>query len=127
MGKRKRGFSILELIIVLIIAGILVSISLPLFSRTKERALDKEAQANLRLIQAAERIYQWEVGFYYPYSGTVSDVNTINQFLKLVLQAGNWAYNVSFTLTGTATATRGTRTWNVDSTTDPWCIGAGCP
>ncbi|HTZ11412.1 MAG TPA: prepilin-type N-terminal cleavage/methylation domain-containing protein [Candidatus Margulisiibacteriota bacterium] len=114
---RKYGFSFIELLIVVIIIGVLVSFAAPQFAVTKERALDKEAQANLRLIQAAERIYKMEISFYYPYSGSANR-DGINTDLKLSLPAVNWGYAAYPTGQSVATRTGSDgRTWtlNIDS------------
>jgi len=90
-----QGFTIVELLIVVIIIGILVTFAAPQFITTRERALDKEAQANLKLIQAAEKIYRTEVGGYFPppgYSGPWSN-QVLNDNLKLsVATQGKWTY-----------------------------------
>ena len=54
MHKRRFGFSLLELIMIVIILGILVSIALPRYIRAVERSIDKEAIANLQLNFADE-------------------------------------------------------------------------
>lgn len=126
----RRGFTLIELIIVVIIVGILATFAIPQFAATKERALDKEAQANLKLIQAAEKIYKMEMGTYYPAGGSTSVIADINDNLKLSLPASgvNWMYTVT-TATRRTTAARGGRTWTISFTGSdiPTCSGAGCP
>lgn len=138
-----KGFTLIELIIVIIIIAILVAFALPQFAVTKERALDKEARAALALIQAAEKVYKMEAASYYPIpAGTTSDitgVNGINAQLRLSLPASSptstWIYSVdSASLPQRATVTRnnaGARVWKIEfpsgSSEIPCCIGADCP
>lgn len=91
MVKTRKSFTLLELIIVIVIIGILASLGLPQFFKTRERALGDEAIANLKLIAAAEKIYQMETGSYY----ISSDLNNINSNLKLSLTDANWAYSIT--------------------------------
>lgn len=86
------SFTLLELIVVLIILGILVSLSVPIFTKTKERVLNREAAVNLRLIRAAEEIYRMEVGWYIACANT-SEVNA-NLDLSLRTVEPNWNYKV---------------------------------
>ncbi len=92
---RKQGVTLTEILTVIIIIAILAALALPQFATTRERALSKEAKANLKIIDAAEKIYRMEVGFYYPYSGTYSDPADINANLKLSLTENNWDYSIT--------------------------------
>ncbi|MCM8801528.1 MAG: type II secretion system GspH family protein [Candidatus Omnitrophica bacterium] len=128
-----RGFTLLEIIITVIILGILVSIALPNYLKAKEKALDKEAIANLKLIRSAEITYRMEWGSFYPSAGSESNIANINSNLKLALPSGsnrNWNYTVWNS--GCARATRNGadgRSWyltinDADEEPDP---GLGCP
>jgi len=134
----KKSFTLVEILVVIIIVGILVALSWPIFTGTKERTVDKEAKANLKLLQAAEEIYRMEKGTYYPAGTTTSVIRDINSYLKLGLPISqpNWTYGLDTTSAGSekAMATRvgaGGRIWTIffpaASSDNPTCSGTGCP
>lgn len=94
----QKGFTLLELVIVVMVIGILTTLGISQYFPVKERALGKEAISNLKLIAAAERIYRMETGGYYPSPGaTESNVANINDALKLLLTEANWDYSITTT------------------------------
>jgi len=62
----RRGFTLIELIMVVIVIGILVSIAVPTYLDTVERTKSKEAIATLQSILAAERNYAAERRVFRP-------------------------------------------------------------
>ncbi len=64
-GKR-RGFTIIELLIVLVIVGILAAIAIPKFANTKERAFVAAMKADLRNLVTAQESY---LADYRTYAG----------------------------------------------------------
>lgn len=133
------GFTLVELIIVVVVMGILATIAMPLFMGSRERAFDREAQANLRLILAAERTYRMEDSSnLYIQTGSV---DTINTFLKLMLPSNadrNWDYltrtaggNTSFCAQADRMPGGPARTWRIVSPTvgdtDPQPVLGNCP
>jgi len=79
--KCGRGFTLLEVIIVTVIVGIIASIAIPQLFKFKERAQEKEAWANLKLVQAAAWIYRVEYETY----ANLSTTAIVNRDLKLDL------------------------------------------
>ena len=135
MQKQFKAVTLLEILAVVVIIGILVALALPKFGTIKERAIDKEAKANLKLIQAAEKIYRMEVGSYYPAPvDSPKYTQDINTNLKLSLPAGssrNWTYSASGGATLTAEGTRNIavgsswyRNYAIDQDDDKACC---CP
>jgi len=93
MKKSPRGVTLIELIIVIVIIGILVTLGISQLFGPREQALSREALVNLKLIAAAEKIYRLEQTFYVPAANT----GLTNQRLRLSLPVTNpnWNYKVS--------------------------------
>jgi type IV pilus assembly protein PilA len=64
MTKRREGFTLIELMIVVAIIGILAAIAIPNFLRFQLRSKTGEAKANLAAIRTAEEGYFSEYGVY---------------------------------------------------------------
>lgn len=114
-----KGFNIIELIVVVIIIGILAALAVSQYFPARENAFDKEAKASLRLIQAAEKIYNMEVNGYYSNSTNAG----INTELRLSLPTGTnraWDYSTSSAGAGNAQRLPGgpSRTWILNITED---------
>ena len=128
----RAGMTLMELLIVIIVIGILAAIALPNFTPMREKAIEKEAIASLKLIQAAEKIYRMEAGDYYPMNVAsnptyISDQSQLNDNLKLMLPiSGPWLYRAK-KLGCTDAARNGTGPyWNlIISGTEP--VTGSCP
>jgi prepilin-type N-terminal cleavage/methylation domain-containing protein len=64
LRKNERGFTLVELMIVVIIVGILAAVAIPMYQGATERAKASEAVAALGTIRGAMRVYFAEHGTY---------------------------------------------------------------
>jgi len=71
------GFTLIELMVVILIIGILASISIPSFVQSIEYAREKEARATLQLIYNAEKVYRLDKKAYSS-AATTSDSDWAN-------------------------------------------------
>jgi prepilin-type N-terminal cleavage/methylation domain-containing protein len=119
----KSGVTLMEIIVVVIVVGVLSTLAMPAFEVTRERALDREARANLKLLYSAQKIYDFETGTYF-LPETTTDINQINPGLKVDLpHESPWVYDItqanSFAFTIQARRLGGSqpRTWEIKDST----------
>ena len=64
--KNQKGFTLIELMIVVAIIGILAAIAIPNFMTFRLKAKTSEAKSNLGSIRTCEEAYKAETDVYYP-------------------------------------------------------------
>ncbi len=64
MFSTERGFTLVELMIVILIVGILVGIAVPVFVSARGNAADKVCRANVRVLKSAVGVYNARNGSY---------------------------------------------------------------
>ncbi len=74
-GRFNTGFTLTEILVVVIIIGILATLALPMLVKTLEKAKVGEAMSNLNLIRTGQKIYFLEWGKFSP---TIDDLNIEN-------------------------------------------------
>ncbi len=72
--KKKDGFTLIELMIVVAIIGILAAIAIPNFLKFQLRSKATEGKINLAAIRTAQESYFAEVGSYSPWSSIPSSL-----------------------------------------------------
>ncbi|WP_372794858.1 type II secretion system major pseudopilin GspG [Pontiella sp.] len=64
MNRRKGGFTLIEILLVVVIIGILAGIGIPALSGKSEQAKIAQAQANIKTLESALAIYEMNNGAY---------------------------------------------------------------
>lgn len=86
----RKGFSLLELILVVIVIGIIAAFAIPGYLGVKQRAEGRQASTQLRLIHTAEKVEFLEDNLYVACNGFAG----CNPLLDLDLPDDGWAYRV---------------------------------
>jgi prepilin-type N-terminal cleavage/methylation domain-containing protein len=102
MRKNRKGFTLLELIIVVIVIGILASIALPRYIRIAEKGRCAEAKTFLGEVKNAQMRYAAQWGNFTPTLNNL-DVNFQTARFFTTVANGGGAIGSETALVGTAT------------------------
>lgn len=96
MKKDSKGFTLVELMVVMLIIGILVAIAIPVYNKTQDNAKLRACQSNLRTIDGAVAQYIAETGEEPTGTGDISiDFLVDEGYLKEAPKCGSEAYTIS--------------------------------
>jgi prepilin-type N-terminal cleavage/methylation domain-containing protein len=125
--NQRNGFTLIELMIVVVIIGILAAMAIPRFMRASVKAKQSEAKGILKQIYVMESSYFQEKECYYPSDGSSVTAHSGENIPPLYIEITVPAY-YSYTVTGTRTtfsATAGSKNatgLDDDPTLDIWII-----
>jgi type IV pilus assembly protein PilE len=103
----RRGWSLVEVMVVVSVMSVLIAMTIPSFHRSLEQSRADIAGANLRAIWSAERLYWLE---NRTYTSDLTELQTLGVLDPSIVLAANWyvfgisaADATSFTATATRT------------------------
>ncbi len=124
--RSQKGFTLIELMIVVVIIGILAALAIPRFMRATTKSKQSEAKNILKQIYAMERAYRQEKDVYW-ITANAASAATPNAFAQIgiqVMASARYTYTLSSTDAGAtnflATATSGIL--DDDAAVDTWTI-----
>ncbi|MCK5580380.1 MAG: type II secretion system protein [Candidatus Omnitrophica bacterium] len=108
--KIKKAFTLMEIMVVIVIAGVIAGFAIPSYVKSMERSHESDAINQLSTIHAANQIYLSRAGRYWPL-GEINEyeIDEINAALSLNIIANGMTYSCIGIGGGTAftcTATR---------------------
>ena len=118
MLKKKCGFTLIEVVAVIVIVGVLAGLAIPSYFSTVEQARANEARVNLQVIRAGQKVYAlndanknyWNPGANPAVAiiNTTLNVDIATQFYDITsIAADNGVTPKTFTATATRNAVQG--------------------
>jgi prepilin-type N-terminal cleavage/methylation domain-containing protein len=119
MTRRRGGFSLIEVMVVLTLIGILVMFSAPSFQMVLEQSRADVACANLRAVWAAQRLYWIEYRVFTPDLGRLQSLGVLDPAVASAARDYSYQINSADANAFSAAATRiGSPRWTGQFTID---------
>ncbi|MEW5922993.1 MAG: prepilin-type N-terminal cleavage/methylation domain-containing protein [Candidatus Zixiibacteriota bacterium] len=125
--NRQKGFTLIELMIVVVIIGILAALAIPRFMTATTKSKQSEAKGILKQIYTMERTYRQQYNSYWG-AGLTADAAAPNVFMPIGVEIPTSAIYTYTITTADATnllVTATCATLDDDATVDTWTIDNG--
>lgn len=93
--KAHNGFTLMELMIVLVVIGIMAGAAVPAYQGIVEKSRSNEAITNLQVLYMAEKAYALDHSGNFFFPDPKDDLNAINTNLKLDVQTKFYDIQIS--------------------------------
>jgi len=90
--RNTKGFTLIELMIVVVIIGILAALAIPRFTKASDRAKEKEADGILKQVYTLQETYKAQHGAY---ATQVTQLETVGFEAPTTLKNYTWAGDAS--------------------------------
>ena len=122
LHRTNKGFTLIELMIVVVIIGILAALAIPRFMASTTKSKQSEAKQLLKQIYVMERAYRQEYDTYWG-NGVSADAANPNNFSRIGVQVMTTS-RYSYAIVSDPTTFTVTATGNLDddATVDTWTI-----
>jgi type IV pilus assembly protein PilA len=110
MKNSQKGFTLVEIMIVVVIIGLLAAMAIPAFQKVRASSQDKAVSNNLRQLSAAADQYFLENGVSSVASSLLVGTNSSQYIKQVQTVAGETYTNLSQGSAVTATGVAGART-----------------
>lgn len=127
--KNRAGFTLVELVVVILILGILAGVAAPKMFKTSAKATDNALKQTLSVVRDAIELYSAENGGSYP---SIASSNAFQALLSPYIRGdfpncpvGAVGLKGTNTVLASSTTTAATGPWRYDATTGHFAVNLG--
>jgi prepilin-type N-terminal cleavage/methylation domain-containing protein len=122
----KKGFTLLEIMIVIVIIGVLAGLAIPRFMKATVKAKQTEAKQLLKQIFIMQESYRLENDEYWiPPEGAEANASKPEAFAELgveIMSSARYSYSIQKTENGFIARAKAIKNLDSDPTVDEWQI-----
>jgi type IV pilus assembly protein PilA len=96
-SRNNQGFTLVEIMIVVVIIGLLAAMAIPAFQKVRANSQDKAVTNNLRQLSAAADQYFLEFGFTTVQSSDLVGTDSTTKYIKAIQTVAGETYEPNLT------------------------------